>query len=120
MEDSKGYRFFKVAPLGELAEAAQREVSLCGWNILVCRHEGKVYAVENRCSHQDKRLTGARMRAGQIICPVHGARFDLGSGAACSRPATRPLVTFAVRESEGSIEVGVPADSPCDPAPEES
>lgn len=112
MNSPTDYQFHRVATLDELAPNSRLEISIDGWNILVCRYENKIYAVENRCSHQDKKFTGGRIRRGQIICPVHGARFNLADGAACSPPATRPLVTFPLRELNGALEVATPVRHP--------
>lgn len=103
------YTFHKVAPVDTIIEGARLEVSIGEWRILVCRHQDRIYAVENRCSHQDEKLTAARIRRSKIICPVHGSRFDLETGAPCNPPATRPIRTFAVRTFDGILEVGVPA-----------
>jgi 3-phenylpropionate/trans-cinnamate dioxygenase ferredoxin subunit len=103
--------FHKVASVDEIAEGAELEISIGGWDILVCRHGGKIYAVENRCSHRHEKLVHGRLRRGRIICPVHGAHFDLASGAACGPPATCPIATFAVRNCGGILEISVPAAS---------
>jgi nitrite reductase/ring-hydroxylating ferredoxin subunit len=47
------------------------------------------------------------MRLGWIACPAHGARFDLATGEALGPPANAPIRTFAVRVSDGMIEVEV-------------
>ena len=47
-------------------------------------HEGKdgYDAVENRCSHANSPLITAKIyRGDQVACPIHGARFDLKTGA---------------------------------------
>lgn len=112
MRDLTNYQFHKVATLDEIAEKPYIEISVEGRNILLCRSEEKIYAVENRCSHQDRKLAGGLIRRGQISCPVHGARFDLATGNACSAPANRPIATFAVREVDGVLEVAIPIDNP--------
>jgi 3-phenylpropionate/trans-cinnamate dioxygenase ferredoxin subunit len=47
------------------------------------------------------------MKNGWIACPVHGARFDLATGAAMNPPATMPIETFEVRIEGDTIEVSV-------------
>ena len=77
--------------------------------MLVCRFGGEFYAVENRCSHRNERLSGGRIRRGQIMCPVHGARFDLRTGASHTDQLTRaPICVFTTRvTSDGEVEVMV-------------
>ena len=104
------YEFHRVAPLEAFADGSRVAVSIGAWAVLVCAHEGRYYGVENRCSHQDQPLTAARIRRGHIICPVHGARFELETGTACNPPAIRPIRTFPVQVIDGWLEVGVPID----------
>lgn len=96
----------RVARSEELAEGGQRPVTVAGHNLILCRSEGQVFAVENRCSHEYERLLGGTMRKCTIVCPLHGARFSLKTGMPFGPPAFERLLTFAVRESEdGHLEV---------------
>jgi 3-phenylpropionate/trans-cinnamate dioxygenase ferredoxin subunit len=53
-------------------------------------------------------LAGAEIEKCEIICPRHGARFDLRTGDALTPPAYEPIKTFNVREENGRILVEVP------------
>lgn len=70
---------------------------------------GTLYAFEDRCTHDGESLSGAELAgaeaAPQVVCPRHGARFALATGAALSPPAYEPLRVFAVREDAGRILV---------------
>lgn len=77
--------------------------------IVIARCGNDLYAVEDRCSHDGQSLTGADIEACEIICPRHGARFCLKSGAALTPPAYEPLRTFNVREEAGRILLERPA-----------
>ncbi|MFM7274072.1 MAG: Rieske (2Fe-2S) protein, partial [Gammaproteobacteria bacterium] len=56
------------------------EVSIGGISLLICHSDGKHFAIQNRCPHQGRPLEGGRVRRGTIACPLHGMRFELGSG----------------------------------------
>ena len=77
--------------------------------IVIARCGNGLYAVEDRCSHDGQSLTGADIEACEIICPRHGARFCLKSGAALTPPAYEPLRTLNVREEAGRILLERPA-----------
>jgi len=64
--------------------------------------------VDNRCTHLEMPLEEGRVIGGQIICPFHGACFNLRTGAAVSGPAVSPLVTHNVRVEEGRVYVELP------------
>lgn len=78
-----------------------------GYEILLCNVQGEYHAIENRCSHQNKPLTGGRLMGSQITCPFHSATFDVRTGAATGFPASRPLKNFATRINGGVIEVAL-------------
>ena len=89
--------------LGPLLEKAEAN----GIEIVLCHTLDRVFAVRNLCSHAHEKLDCGKMRNGWIACPVHGARFDLETGAAMNPPAVMPIETFAVRVNGDTIEVAV-------------
>jgi len=84
---------------------------LGGWYVLVARLEDGFAAVNDRCTHQAALLSGGRIRRGAVMCPLHGARYDMMSGT-CIGAAYKDLRSFPVRLTDGMIEVAVPAASP--------
>lgn len=105
--------FVALMPAAELAPNAVKAFELAGQRILLCRVGDEFFALENRCSHTGALLTRGRIRGDCIVCPVHGARFQLHDGKHLTPPASSGLVTFAVRVAEGQVEVlPVPIDPP--------
>lgn len=96
-----------VATLGDIPEDGVKVVEAGGLSILICKSEGQLFAVENRCSHAEEKLECGRMRRGWISCPVHGARFRLDTGEPMNPPATEPIRTFALRVTDGRIEIAI-------------
>ncbi len=94
-----------------VAEGASVASVIGGWPVLLARVDGRVCAVINRCSHAASALSEGRVRRGQIMCPLHGARFDLATGRCVGGPY-EPLKTFPVHEADGQITVEVPAHPP--------
>ena len=73
-----------------------------GEAILLCNVDGRIYAIEDRCSHDGGELDQGELDGCRIECPRHGAYFDVTTGAALTLPAIFPLRTFALRvESDG-------------------
>jgi 3-phenylpropionate/trans-cinnamate dioxygenase ferredoxin subunit len=70
---------------------------------------GTVYAIEDRCSHDDGPLVEGDLdqQACTIECPRHGSRFDLKSGKPLTLPAYAPVDTFAVIIENETIKVEV-------------
>jgi len=48
--------------------------------ILVVRHDGKLHAVGNKCPHAGAALNSGVFSCGRIVCPLHGASFDVATG----------------------------------------
>lgn len=71
---------------------------------------GSLYALEDRCSHDDGPLCEGDFDCGELVavCPRHGARFDIASGRALSLPAYIPVETYPVRvRGDGTVVVDV-------------
>jgi nitrite reductase/ring-hydroxylating ferredoxin subunit len=82
-----------------------REVS--GMSVLVCRVDGQYYAVANECSHARQRLDYGKLKGHEVVCPLHGARFDVRSGQCRAAPATQPIRTFPVTLQGGKVHITV-------------
>jgi 3-phenylpropionate/trans-cinnamate dioxygenase ferredoxin subunit len=101
-------KYIQVAASGDIPVGTCKSVTVGGTRIAIARLKDGLYAVENRCSHANSVLITSKIHHGcQLGCPVHGARFDLRTGAAKSPPAFTSLETFPVRETDGQIEVGL-------------
>ena len=75
--------------------------------LVVHTKDGAVHAVHNVCSHAYAKLDEGRLRGTRVICPLHGASFDVRTGAVLGAPATVPLASYPVRVVDGRIEVQV-------------
>ena len=97
-----------LGPVGAFAERVPTAAQGRGWKLLVTRDDQTVAVVENRCSHAATRLDTGRVKDGAVSCPLHGARFDLRSGACLSGPATRDLPCFDARLENDRVVVELP------------
>lgn len=96
----------------EFPEDGKLATKVAGWYVLAARTEDGLVAVNDRCTHQAALLSGGRIRRGAIMCPLHGARFELTSGR-CLGGAYPDLRTFPLRVTDsGMIEVAVPDEPP--------
>ena len=98
-------QYVDVARTDELAPGATRSAAVAGFELLICRAGDEYFAIENKCSHTGALLTRARLRGDCIVCPVHGARFQLRDGKHLTPPASSGLRTFATRVVAGRVEV---------------
>ncbi|WP_320076701.1 Rieske (2Fe-2S) protein [Novosphingobium ovatum] len=94
----------------DIAEGAMQVHVVGGWHVLVARTDGAVVAVNDRCTHAAAKLSTGRIRRGALMCPLHGARFELADGR-CIGGAYPNLRAFELRVVDGMVEVLVP-DAP--------
>jgi len=75
--------------------------------IAVFNFDGTLYALEDRCSHEDFELSAGYFDAGtgSIECVLHGARFDVRDGRALCAPAYEPVAKFPVKLEDGLVFV---------------
>jgi 3-phenylpropionate/trans-cinnamate dioxygenase ferredoxin subunit len=71
---------------------------------------GELYAIEDRCSHDDGPLCEGDWDEDlcRVVCPRHGSAFELSSGRPLTLPATEPVETYPVRVVDGEIVVELP------------
>ncbi|NKJ44334.1 MULTISPECIES: Rieske (2Fe-2S) protein [unclassified Novosphingobium] len=101
----------QVATEDAIAEGQATVHAVNGWQVLLTRFEDDIVAVNDRCTHAAARLSTGRIRRGALMCPLHGARFDLADGR-CIGGAYPTLRRFPVRVANGVVEVAVPATPP--------
>jgi 3-phenylpropionate/trans-cinnamate dioxygenase ferredoxin subunit len=94
-----------IGALTELESTSRLEGEVDGYRVRVAQVNGRLYAFEDRCTHDDSPFEDAPIEDCEIICPRHGARFSLQSGEALSPPAYEPLRIFEVRQHAGRIQV---------------
>ena len=71
--------------------------------------ECEYYAIEDRCSHDDGPLCEGDFEedSGIVICPRHGANFDIRTGRPLTLPAFEPVSTYPVRVVDGIVKVEI-------------
>ena len=91
-------RRLDVCALAELREGSALVVRDGSLAIGVYNLAGELYALEDRCSHDDGPLAEGELdaEAGVAVCPRHGARIDIRSGRPLTLPAVLPVETFPV------------------------
>jgi metal-sulfur cluster biosynthetic enzyme/nitrite reductase/ring-hydroxylating ferredoxin subunit len=96
----------KMAESQELAPGERKSVFVDETPALLIRLGDDYVCIEDVCTHDGNPLTDGPIVNGQIVCPRHGARFDLKTGKAMCMPATEPVTTFAVEVRPDGIYVG--------------
>jgi nitrite reductase/ring-hydroxylating ferredoxin subunit/uncharacterized membrane protein len=89
----------------DLPEGERRKVEIGGRRIFLVRQNGRIYALDESCTHLGGPLSEGKLEDGSVICPWHGSRFALADGQPLDGPATVPQPCFETRIRNGQIEV---------------
>ena len=98
-----------VCAAEELPEGETRLLEVDGRKVGVFNCGGELFAIEDRCSHDDGPLAEGAFDPGActVECPRHGSLFDLRSGSPKTLPAYAPVETFDVRVENGEVKLEV-------------
>ncbi len=99
-----------VCGVGELSPGQVRIVRHGDVAVGVFNVGDRLCALEDRCSHDDGPLAEGEFDAdeGIVVCPRHGAEFEVCSGRPRTLPAYLPVQTFPVRIENGSVLLELP------------
>ncbi|MFF5173679.1 non-heme iron oxygenase ferredoxin subunit [Micromonospora sp. NPDC000089] len=102
MRTSNGTR---VCALSELDDGAPLAVEIGDVPVVLVRVGDQVHALRNQCSHARMALSEGEVTSKGIECWMHGACFDLRTGAPTSPPAVDPVDVYLVRIDGGDVFV---------------
>ncbi len=94
-----------VARLADFPAGTRRVIELDGVRVAVFHLDDGFYAIEDVCTHDGGELASGELDGCEIICPRHGARFDLKSGAVTAPPAYSAVAVFPIRLAGDRLQV---------------
>jgi nitrite reductase/ring-hydroxylating ferredoxin subunit/uncharacterized membrane protein len=109
-------RWTRALPEAELPDDTPTGVEAEGRQILLYRHQGRLYAIDNICSHAGGLLSRGPVADLTVTCPLHGSRFSLATGCVSRGPASQPQPVLPTRIRNGWIEVRGSQPAPRRPA----
>lgn len=99
--------FITVASIDEIKSGDRIVVEIGRHWVAVFNVDGKYYAVEDLCTHDDGPLADGDLIGLEIECPRHGGRFDITSGKVTAPPAVVPVPFYQVRVEGNEVQVEV-------------
>ena len=102
--------YLEIAPMSELPNGERMFVDIGDTPIVIFNIAGKLYAIGDVCTHDDGPLGDGDIEGFNVICPRHGAEFDVRTGKVTSMPAVVDIPAYPVRVVDGMIEIGVPKE----------
>jgi 3-phenylpropionate/trans-cinnamate dioxygenase ferredoxin component len=108
--ESEKLDYVAIGAADEVGNGERLYVQIDHHPIVVFSIAGQLFAIQDRCSHDGNPLGDGELEDHSIICPRHGARFDIRSGKVLSMPAYEDIPAYPVRVVSGQIEVGIPLE----------
>lgn len=97
--------FVRAAAVDEIPENGMKAITVGHDRIVICNVGDKYYAFADECTHDSAPISTGFLKRGMVICPRHGARFDVTTGAVTAPPAVAPLETYEVKVEGNDILV---------------
>ncbi|MBE3142334.1 MAG: non-heme iron oxygenase ferredoxin subunit [Planctomycetes bacterium] len=106
--DYTNFEFYEVAKVNELPPGERIFIEVDNKQIVIFNIAGLYFAIGDVCTHDNGPLGDGELDCYQIICPRHGARFDVRTGKAVRFPAVKPTPSYPVKVTGDAIEIGFP------------
>ena len=106
-EHEAEYTFYGVADVAELPNGERLYLEIDGQPVVVFNIAGYYYAGWGVGTHEMGPLGGGEVEEHEIVCPRHGARFDVRTGEAKKLPAVEGIAAYPVKVVEGEIQIGI-------------
>ena len=100
--------FLEIAPDSELPNGERMFVDVGDAPIVIFKIAGQFFAIGDVCSHDDGPLGDGDVEEYNVVCPRHGAQFDVRSGKVLSMPAAVDIPAYPVQVRDGKIFIGIP------------
>ncbi len=90
-----------------LAEGEHVVVDVDGVDVALFNLSGQFYAIEDVCSHDGTEIASGELDGDEIVCPRHGARFCVKTGAVKCAPAYEDIASYPVKVADGRVWIAV-------------
>jgi 3-phenylpropionate/trans-cinnamate dioxygenase ferredoxin subunit len=109
-KDPSQLSFLEIASETELPNGQRLFVEIEGLPIVIFNIAGQLFAIGDVCSHDNGPLGDGMVDGNLVVCPRHGAEFDIRTGKAETLPAVVDIPAYPVRMVNGKIEIGIPKE----------
>jgi len=107
--DETKAEFYEIGP-ADLPNGERLFVEIGGKPIVVFMIAGQYFAIGDICTHDEGPLGDGLLDGNHIVCPRHGAEFDVRTGKAMSMPAVVDIPAYPVKVQNGNIFIGMPKE----------
>ncbi len=110
-QDDDNLEYITVAHVDELGNGERMLIEVDDETIAVFNIAGDYYAIADVCSHDGGPVAEGELEGFEIVCPRHGAKFDLRNGKVLTLPAIVDIPAYPVRIEGSEIQIGLPSET---------
>ena len=101
-------KFLNVASLDDVKPGQSKKICFPDHSpILLANVQGRIYAVDDTCTHEDSSLSLGCLREDKVKCTLHGSWFSVITGHPSEEPADEPLATYEVEVRDNEIWIAL-------------
>ena len=97
--------FVKVARIGEVAPGQAKRIDVAGRSLALFNLDGRYHTMDDACNHRGGPLSEGQVEGEAVVCPWHGAKFSITTGALLGPPGRGPLRSYPTRVNGQDVEV---------------
>ncbi|RMD94266.1 MAG: Rieske (2Fe-2S) protein [Calditrichaeota bacterium] len=109
---NKDSKFVKVAEVSQIKNGQNKVVYFYGREVVIFHVNGQFYAMDNRCPHQGGPLSEGEIENNVLVCPWHGARFDMTTGRGLPGPHKCDVRIYHVKIEDENIKIAMSVKLP--------
>jgi 3-phenylpropionate/trans-cinnamate dioxygenase ferredoxin component len=99
--------YYEIAQVEDLPVGERLFLEVDGKPIVVFNIGGEYYGMSDVCSHDGGPVGDGDLEGYAVVCPRHGAKFDVRTGKVLTAPAVIDVQSYPVRVVDGKIEIGL-------------
>lgn len=99
--------YYPICEKDDLPNGERLWITIGNDPVVIFNINGNYFAIRDVCTHDDGPLGEGDLEDHQVICPRHGARFDVRTGEVLSLPAVKDVPSYPIRLVGDQIEIGV-------------
>lgn len=100
--------FVKVANKGDILDGEMRSFVVDHTPVVICNINNQYYALADECSHDSAPISDGHLDGSNVVCPRHGATFNLNTGDVTGPPAVVGIDKYELKIEGEDILVMVP------------
>ncbi|BCY18795.1 MAG: non-heme iron oxygenase ferredoxin subunit [Chloroflexi bacterium] len=106
MSESNEIEYSLVGNIEDIPENSRLFIDFNDEPVVILNLAGQLYAIGDICTHDNGPLGDGELENFELVCPRHGARFDIRDGKAKRGPAFRDIPTYSIKQDGGKIFIG--------------